>query len=436
MTALVALACGAALAGGFEVAQQSAANGGVAHAGTGRVDAASAWANPAALADDGGFRGAVGGSVAVATIRAEATAEDPSGPWSTKTRPNASTPPFLHASWSGHGLTAGLAAGFAFAGGTRWPEDGPQRFEIIESGPRFLRVAPFVGGRIGPVRLAVGGHVDAGELAVRRATDHVVREGSAHLLLHGAGVGIDASAWVGGPTLSVGVSYKGRTRLNLAGDAVFDVPDAFRPRFPDQGVTARWTLPERVVLGLAWDTGAAVLLADVGLTGWSVNDALTFALEDSDDLVQRNDWRDSLAVRLGAEVPRGRWVLRGGLWVDGVTGPPVPASTLSPSSPDSTRVGATVGAGRTVGVARIDGYTEHLRLLPRMATGLDAPIARYDGWAQVVGIGVTLPGRGAPCDRAQATEAVLEELEEAPPAPSPPEPAEPTGIWGPSDPEG
>ncbi len=386
------LAWSSAFAGGFEVAQQGAVAGGTGHAGTARSgDAALAWLNPAALADGGGLRVAVGAALASATIDARSTADDP---WATSTDGALGTPPHLYASYAGGPLVAGVAVNTAFAGGVRWPDDGPLRFESVESSPAFVRVAPFVGGAVGALRVAVGAHVDAGSLYVEKATDHVTDEGLARILLRGRGVGADASVHVQATeALAVGLTYKGRTRLPLAGEADFDVPDPFAARLADGDVTAAWTLPDRLALGLGLDLDRWRAVVDASLTTWSVNDALVldFADEGTEDVVQVNDWRDSVALRGGGELDADVVTVRAGAYVDGLLGAPGPTSTLGPSSPDGTRVGATLGAGVALGEhVQVDAFAEHMRILERASTSLDAPEAAYRGRATVGGLTASL----------------------------------------------
>lgn len=378
MIALVA----SAWAGGFEVAQQSAVAGGTGHASTARSDdPAAAWFDPAALADGGGLRVAVGAAVASATISAawdggEATSDSPLG-----------TPPHLYASFAGGPLVAGVAVNTAFAGGVRWPDDSALRFESLESSPRFFRVAPFFGGRVGRLRIAGGIHVDAGSLGVHKATDHVTEEGSATISLRGSGIGADASLYVQvTDPLSVGLSYKGRTALSLAGEADFDVPAPFAPGLPDQQATADWTLPDRLALGVAWNGDTFRLLADGVLTVWSVNDTLVIDFADpaTDDATQVNAWRNSVAIRGGGEVRVDVVTLRAGASVDT---PPSPTATLGASSPDGPRVAGTLGAGVALGDhARLDAYGEVMRVLARTTTSIDGPLATYQGRVLVAGL--------------------------------------------------
>jgi hypothetical protein len=78
--------------------------------------------------------------------------------------------------------------------------------------------------------------------------------------------------------------------------------------------------------------------------------------------------------------------VRGGGSVDAA---PAPLTTLSPSAPDGTRVGGTVGVGGAVSDhLRVDGFAERLVVLTRTAAGSEAPAATYDGQAWVGGLTV------------------------------------------------
>lgn len=399
MTAGAALWCAwlavGARGAGFEVTQQSAIAGGTAHAGTGRVDATSAWFDPAALADDGGVRLALGAALAAVTVDATSAgtgaASATGSAWQSTSVTPLGTPPHLYASAAYGPLLVGVAVNTAFAGGVRWPDDGPLRFEAIESTPRFVRIAPFVGGRLGVVRVAAGVHVDTGALHVRKATDHVEEEGQVEILLRGTGVGADASLYVPvGDVVGIGASYKGRTVLPLHGEADFDVPAAFSPGLPDQTASARWRLPDRFAVGASGTFDRWRVVADVVWTTWSVNDELHIVLDDpaTDDVVQRNGWRNTLAVRGGGELALIDVVTaRAGIGVDGLGGAAVPTDTLGPSSPDGTRVDATLGAGVALGGhARVDAYGEWLTVLARTSTSADAPEASYRGRALIGGL--------------------------------------------------
>ncbi|MCP4872089.1 MAG: hypothetical protein GY898_25570 [Proteobacteria bacterium] len=387
---------GSALAGGYELAPQSAAVAGAAHAGAAiSNDPAAAWFNPAATADGEGFRAAVGIILGGSTVRATGDG------WEGATANPLSTPPYLYLSYSHAWWAIGATVNLNYAGGVRWPDDWEHRFEILESRPTFARVTAYFAFRVGPVAISAGPHFDAGSLRIRKATDHVAEEGSAEIALRGAGIGIDASAMVRfSPYAQLGLTYRSRTAIPLEGEADFEVPEPFGPRFPDQTATSHVTLPDRIALGFALrpklpKSGAAPLriLTEVSLTLWNVNaeTAIDFADEATTDTVIPNDWQPTMAIRGGVEARAHRYVtVRGGLYADGLWGAPSPAETLSPSSPDSTRLGIT--AGGTIHATdwlAIDLFYEHLELLPRTSAGDALPVS-YRGSANLGGLSVSL----------------------------------------------
>lgn len=421
----------AAFAGGFEVAQQGAATAGTAHAGTAVVGSAeSAWFNPAALADDGGFRMSVGATLAYSRITARSSTGAPGEPYTTSTNSPIGVPPWLYLSYSRANWAVALSANAPFAGGARWPADGPLRFDAVLTQPQFFRAAGSFAYRFGPIRLGAGLHVDTGSLRIEKATDHVSAEGYATILLRDTGLGGDAYLLANaGKHATIGLTYKSRTKLNLAGEADFDVPAAFASQVPDTTVTAPWMLPDRLTLGFAWTADRWMATVEAGLTLWSVNQqlALDFADPAASDITQVNAWRDAVAVRAGAMAKVHDLVeLRVGAWADGLAGAPPPTDHLGPSSPDGTRLGATAGLGIQAHKAvRIDLFAEPLLILRRAATSADLPPASYGGWAFTGGLGLTVHAPRSPV-KAGAIEIAPEETSVAPgPAPVWTTPAEP-----------
>lgn len=373
----------AAMAGGYEVPYLDVRAAGRAHAGVGE---GGTWMNPAGLGPDLSASAGVFGARARITAESLDTAYD--HPWTATTQHGWSAIPHLGVSMGRGPVWAGATLNVPFAGGLSWAPDWPRRFEIVSSRTSVVRVSPFVGARIGLLGVSVGPHVDFAKLSVLKATDHLSEEGTAHLELAGRSVGFDLAVHAQlMDDLSLGLTYRSRSGVPLQGVADFDVPSAFSSTFPDQAVSARLALPDRLVLGASW---RGVVL-DLAWTTWSVNQALVFDLSESDDVVQANGWSNSLALRLGGEHVQGPWQVRGGVYVDGLTGSPVPAQTLSPSSPDSERIGLTVGAGRSiVDHVVVNVSLEHLRLLQRQSESPDAAQASYFGSAWAAGIGVQI----------------------------------------------
>ncbi len=376
-----------ARAGGFEVPQQGAAAAGTGSAGAARSsEAEAAWHNPAGLTDGRGLRLELGAALAFPSITAEGTTAD----WTADTEPEMSTPAYLYASFAYAHWAAGLSVNVPFASGIRWPADWTGRFESIRSQPQFFRIAPFFAYRFGPVSLAAGIHVDLGRVETYRAVDFVDFEGDVRLLLTGVGVGGHAAVlWRVTRWLDLGVTYKSRTKLSLSGDADFTVPDSFAHRAPDQDAASELTLPDRLAVGALARIGPVRALLDVAVTLWSVYDRLEvdFAEEQTDDSVVINEWSTAVSVRGGAEYDPLRWLtLRLGLYFDQS---PIPARNLYPSSPDSDRVGVTLGVGARIGRHfAADVFYDYVTFLGQTSTSERATLARYHGHAHYVGLGL------------------------------------------------
>ena len=373
-------------AGGFAVSEQTTTAAGTGGAGAARDDeAGAAWTNPAALADGGGLRLALGLVLAHPAVDAEAM----DGSWSESTG-GWMTPPHLQASFARGRWAGGVAAGVPFGSGVAWPDDWPGRFEIVSTQVQVFRIAPFAAARFGRVRVAAGVHVDFARLQIARQLDFIDVEGDVALDLDGRGIGGDAAVFIDAtPSLAFGVTYKSRTRIGLDGGADFTAPDAFAYKTPDQRVSTTITLPDRVALGARLARGRWRALADAEVFAWSTWRALAidFAEPQTPDVTQRADWHATLGLRGGAELAAtSRLVARAGLAYDPT---PAPSSTLAPSSPDSSRVALTAGAtwafSRTI---LVDAFAEQLFLLGQETMGPENLAARYGGSAQLFGVSV------------------------------------------------
>jgi long-chain fatty acid transport protein len=301
-----------------------------------------------------------------------------------------STPPHLYISYAASDWALGLSVNVPFASSTTWPGTWSGRFEAVYSHPQFFRFAPFFAYRVGPVSLAAGPHLDAGKLDVRRSLDFIDTEGSIRVLLSGIGVGGHVSAlWKISDWVNVGISYKSRTAISLSGDADFTTPDEFSTKAFDQHARADLTLPDRITFGVNVSLGDFKFLVDTEINLWDVYDRLVidFESEETTDSVKQNDWSTTFTVRSGAEwSPLDILTARLGILYDPS---PVPSGTLSPSSPDATRFGLTAGASvKLWDLFFVDAFYEFLYLIPRTATGPDAPVARYQGTAHLFGFGL------------------------------------------------
>lgn len=381
-------------ASGTDLPDQSASASGTGGASTARTgDPAAAYFNPAALVDGQGLRVGLGASLALASLQAKSSDGAPPPAFDTTSEAALRVIPYLGASYSHQWFMGGLSVHVPFGGGVSWPKDWPLRFEAISTSARVFRIAPFVGARWGAVAIAAGPQIDLASLEVQRATNHVLEEGQARLALSGAAVSAQAALFVeASKELTFGFSYKSASVIPLQGDADFKVPPTFAPQYPDQSVSARLKLPHRFAIGTSWAIVPPLrLLADVTLTTWSINDALVFDFDkpQTPDSTIRNEWSNTVAVRVGGEYAfTPAFTGRAGFFVDGINEPAAPSRNLSPTSPDMSRVGPSLGAGLQLaeGVS-LDAFYSLTVLIGRSGTSADYPLATYGGSAHVFGVG-------------------------------------------------
>jgi long-chain fatty acid transport protein len=379
-----------ATAGGLAVGEQNAVSAGTGGAGEARTDdPGAAWHDPAALADGGGWR--VGLSLALARPALEARGVAASGgtAWTATNDAAWSTPFHVDASFARDRWAAGVAVGVPFGGGVTWPAMWPGASEAIATQLMVLRAAPFVAYSFGPLRISAGVHGDAARLQLERGLDFIDTQGDVKIDLAGHGAGVDAAAfWQPRADVGVGVTYRSRTTIAFSGPANFTAPDAFSGKTPDQDAHTSMTLPDQLVLGGTWRSGAFTALADAEYTLWHVNRSTVIAFTDPNTpaATQVNAWHDTVTVRAGGEWRHDQLTARAGAYVDPS---PVPAEHLVPASPDASRVGLTAGASwRFTHEWSADVFGEQMWLVRRDTTSTDTMPASYGGTAVVLGAGV------------------------------------------------
>jgi long-chain fatty acid transport protein len=270
----------------------------------------------------------------------------------------------------------------------------PGATQAIETQLMVLRVAPFAAWSFGSVRIAAGVHFDTARLQIERGLDFIDTQGDVKLDLAGHGIGIDAAAfWQPRTDLGLALVYRSHTAIDFEGPANFTAPAAFSDKTPDQQAHTQMTMPDELVVGGRWRRGAFGVVADIAYTRWSVDPTTTvkFANPATPDAVQPNGWHDTLAVRTGGEWQRGKLVARGGAYFDPS---PVPSEHLTPSTPDATRLGLTLGASwQLADTWSADVFGEYMWLLRRDTTSVDTMPASYGGSALVFGAGVRWQAR-------------------------------------------
>lgn len=381
------LASTPALAAGWSTADRSVAAMGSGGAAVARADDPGANAyNPAAGATLPGLHASIGALVAAPSLSAEGSG------WSAATAGGASVPPHLHLRWAGETLAFGASVTIPFGSAVRWPEAWERRYDLIEANLRVVRTSAFAAYRVGDFSFAAGPFIDAGSLSLVRAIDFIEAEGRTSIETHATGFGLVAAAfWQASGVLDLGLSYQSRSSLSLTGFADFTVPPELRGRASDQAVTAELTLPDRITLGALFRATETVELnVDLEVLAWSTVDELhlDFAGEDMTDVRQPRDWRATVTPRAGASWLALDWLkVRGGIFFDPS---PVPVETLGPSSPDSSRIGLTLGAGaELVKNLSLDAGYQLLLFTGATTAGESTGGVSYAGTAHLAGLSIS-----------------------------------------------
>lgn len=380
----LALLSSSALAGGFGISDQDAsASGRASTAVAATATASSLHFNPAGL---GGLDGAQVSAGATAIVPS-ATAVDPAGTGSASALAGVKVPPHVYGAYGFGRFTVGAGFNAPFGGGLKWPEAWRGQYELVEMSLQVL--AGHVGAAFklnDQFSVGLAGTLYSASVLLDKRLDFVDGQGKA--LLGGGGIGFGASAGVQvSPIPEVRLGLMGRlpATVSMSGRAHFeDVPGAFQNTLPDQAIHTALTLPAKLALGGAAKLPWLRLSADIEYTFWSSFKTFSVDFENAatPDVNQPRSWADAPTFRLGAERDFGLTTVRLGGLLDLATSP---SDTLSPSLPDSTRVGFSAGVGRAFGPFRADLAYQFVAFLPRASTGEAFP-AQYNANAHLIAL--------------------------------------------------
>jgi long-chain fatty acid transport protein len=199
-----------------------------------------------------------------------------------------------------------------------------------------------------------------------------------------------------------GFSYRSAVDIEYKGDANFTVPSGFgiEPFFPDGDAETEITMP--AILEVGWTNRSVQDLTvslDLQWIGWSSFDELNIDFENNTPAVgdsnNPRDWKNTLAIRLGAEYQTRQpgVTLRAGYAYDPT---PVPDKTVDTLLPDSDRHDVSVGLGYKSGPFSLDlAYMAILFVdrdvdnsLPLNAAQSYNQKGTYEGFAHIIAIGL------------------------------------------------
>jgi long-chain fatty acid transport protein len=300
-------------------------------------------------------------------------------------------------------LRLGLALLAPFGLDVSWPDDwiGAQkslssRLTVVSANPS-LAYRP--GDRLG---VAAGVSVLHGTVALATALPPAPFGPGGRVDLSGAawGVAFNLAAtyqlWPG--VLDLAASYRSRALLPFRGDADFSpARGGFEEAVADQKVSADITLPDVVAVGAEYHPHPRLALAaELDCVLWSAFDHLVIDFERPATTDQHLD-RSSvnpLTARLGASWQLADFPLeaRAGAALDGSSSR---ADTLSPSAPDSTRLGLGLGLGWASASVTVDVAYFFAYFLPATSSGPNAqPEGTYRSLAHVIAVTVGVRAGG------------------------------------------
>ena len=312
-------------------------------------------------------------------------------------------------------LGVGINAFFPLA--KRWDEGGALR-ETASISIKPLNFQPTVAYRFDELNLAVAA---AADLTYARFSSESFIYNSA--LGGNLGMlGLDSTAvgygynfgvlWKPVSAVSFGASYRSEIKLDFEGDANFlnlgnssALPPPYNALFPANGSTTRsrvsadYTLPDNLILGLAWKpSNRWTLEFDAERTGWSSYKELKPTYESSAPIYANvlsrpvaKNWKDVWAYRVGGQYAvHDDLDLRAGYSYE-VN--PIPDSTLGGELPDSNRHYFSLGTGMHNSFAAVDlAYTYLLfedRTIDESANNPQVKSGTFKSEAHMLGISLT-----------------------------------------------
>jgi long-chain fatty acid transport protein len=253
-------------------------------------------------------------------------------------------------------FSAGLGVFNPFGLATKWPDDWEGRFITTNSEMRTYNINPVVSYQITP-HIAFAAGVDFLFLdATLEKKINLFSFGEAGQKFKGDGNGVGCNFGIliePHKDISIGASYRSEIKVDIDGDATFDIPEIALPQlgqlFPNTSGSTDLTLPQQVHFGIYYK-GLYPLTFEIAARweGWSSFDRLEVKLNkpvgpagETVSITKRN-WKDTWSGNIGLkyQVSEPLAFLAGYLY----HGNPVPEATFDPSIPDANGHLFSIGA--------------------------------------------------------------------------------------------
>lgn len=251
-------------------------------------------------------------------------------------------------------IRAGIGVYTPFGSRAQWSDDWKGQFIIREINLKTIFIQPTLSWKVNEhFGIGAGFVICTGSFALRKGVpvQNLASEyGEGNLEGDASGIGANAGVYFSdNKKWSAGISYRTSVTASVdEGDAKFTVPDYLQQYFPATKFSASLDLPQVLSFGVGLKLNSKLsFTADVNFIGWSSYDSLQIDFETNteklEDISSARKYEDVLIYRLGAEYLCCKNIfLRAGVYYDTT---PVQDGYVTPETPDSDRIGITLGAG-------------------------------------------------------------------------------------------
>jgi long-chain fatty acid transport protein len=325
-------------------------------------DASALFFNPGAMAlmDHNSFMGGINFIFASNSFW-NSTTENSN--YTAKTNNPSGTPFSLYGVWGPKESKwkFGIGVVTPFGSGVTWEEGWMGRDLLEDIRFKAVQIQPTVSYQITD-RLGVGGglSITFGDVRLSRSLFLDGEFGESSVLLEGSaslGYGFNLGVlYKLSEKVDFGFDFRSEVKMKVEnGDASFEVPSSLdNPGGIPSENTFNATLPLPYVLsaGLTWHVNEKLDLGtQFDWVGWSAYDSLIFDFGTNTPLLEDarspRRYEDSWVIHLGGEyLMTENWQLRFGGYYDKT---PVQQGYMTPETPDSNRIGLTIGLGYSLG---------------------------------------------------------------------------------------
>ena len=396
----IAISSTSLFAGGFQVNLQGQKQTGMGHTGTGLcLDNASILFNPGAVSFLDSLRGiSFGASFIIPRI----TYMDAQSRYIAHTENNTGTPFTLYAVYKFKKTAKwnlGLGIYTPFGSKVQWPDDWKGQALMREIDLKTIFIQPTFSYKVNDkLGIGVGFIYATGDFSLRRAIpiqDSLGHYGEANLKGKASGYGYNAGIYLQATKkLSIGVDYRSQVTVSVkGGSADFVVADALASYFPNTTFSTKLRLPQMTTLGFGYVVNKKLKLAlDINYVGWKSYDSLVIDFKDNTanlaDIHSPRMYKNVFIFRVGAQYKLNeKWTIRVGTYYDMS---PVKAGYLTPETPDSDKIGVTMGASFNITKSlHIDASLLYIEGMKRTDTNIETQFTgTYKTKAVVPGVSV------------------------------------------------